>query len=109
MIGVFLDRKYVLGSLLLFWRHRCIANIAAARYFESNEDLKKSHSDIVDLFLETWVHNKALIVARGNENQIIEGVFRHVSEQPLLFSETMYNQRRLNESLHQLVHAGDFK
>ena len=64
--------------------------------------------DIADLFLNTWVGNKPLVVpSRGL--QIIDTGCRFVSQQPLVFNESRYNKRRLDELWYQLLHAGKTK
>ena len=79
--------------------------MAAQRYLVRMSDIKSSHSDIADLFLDTWVESKALVIPE-KAIEIIDCGWRYVCQQPLLYSDTMYNLRKLSELWYQLLHAG---
>ena len=70
------------------------------------EDIKQTHKDLAELFLDTWVGNKPLVSSPRNL-QIIDTGCRYVCQQPLLYSEIKYNQRRLHELWYHLLQSGE--
>ena len=119
------------NRVVLRWCHRSVALVASRRYRREIDDIKAAHHDISCLFLETWLNGKLLPppltlavgavisdqpttgvgVAQRNESVcaiVPLAVDRHIAAQPLLFSETAYNFRRLSELWYQLLNAGKF-
>ena len=100
-----LATHFINGKLLITWSHKVVAKQAIHRYKPKTDEIKRTHSDIAELFLEKWLGNKPLICAeRGLE--VIDTACRYVSPQPLLYSDTKYNYRRLGETWFQLLHTG---
>lgn len=120
------------NRVVLRWCHRSVAVVASRRYRREIDDIKAAHHDISCLFLETWLLGKllppplptTLAVGASVSDQASTGggvlqqrtesvcpivpiaVDRHIAYQPLLFSDTAYNLRRLSELWYQLLNAG---
>ncbi len=105
--GIFLSETFSDHKTLLCWSHQSIINVTVLRYFNKVEDIKQAHKDIADLFMETWIDSKPMVVPQRGI-QIIDHGMRLVSLQPLLYSETKYNIRRINELWYQLLHSGGY-
>ena len=103
--GCCISDRYLHGKRLLVWSHVMIAQTAKHRYHPSVEDTKQAHGDFANLFLEKWLGNKPLVnPEKGLE--IIDTGNRFVSYQPLLYSDTKYNHRRINTLWFHLLHSG---
>ena len=83
-----------------------MAQAAGKRYRQRLDSIKLCHKDIAEHFLETWLDNKPMFVPERGV-QIIDTGCRFVSQQPLLYSETAYNLRRLSELWYQLLNSGE--
>ena len=124
------------NRVVLRWCHRSVALVASRRYRREIDDIKAAHHDISSLFLETWLNGKLLapptstartansppsvggdasdqstagvgISKRASSFAVVPfAVDRHVAAQPLLFSDTAYNLRRLSELWYQLLNSG---
>ena len=105
--GSLITAKTINHKTMISWSHRCIANIAKQRYFETVDAIKKSHKDIGNIFLDRWQEPKPLVFPERNIEIIDEGK-RFVSEQPLLYCDTRYNMRRLSELWFQLLNCGKY-
>jgi hypothetical protein len=93
------------GKVLLRWCHHCIYQVAVHRYLNSIDKIRASHRAIADLFLETHLETCPFVVPKRSIH-IVEFGQRWICPQPLLYSETKYNLRRLNELWFQLIAAG---
>ncbi|XP_064642967.1 protein qui-1-like [Lineus longissimus] len=94
------------GKVLLRWRHHCIYQVAVHRYLKTIDHIRASHRDIANLFLETYLESRPLVMPERSIH-IVEFGQRWICPQPLLYSETKYNRRRLNELWFQLIAAGE--
>ena len=103
--GLFIYEHHIDNKLLLRWAHHLVSQVAHQRYYVRTEDIKQGHKDIADLFLDTWVGNKPMVIP-SRDIQIIDTGCRYIMQQPLLYSETKYNHRKLNELWYQLLRTG---
>ncbi|XP_064601514.1 protein qui-1-like [Liolophura sinensis] len=103
LMPCFLDNKQV-----YCWCHHSINSVVRQRYLYHQQPrmARESHKQIAELFLESWIDNKPLVDKDRNVQRIHCGN-RLLSPQPLLYSETRYNMRRINEMWHHLLHAGE--
>ncbi|ELT96993.1 hypothetical protein CAPTEDRAFT_26022, partial [Capitella teleta] len=62
LLGSILEEVRVDQKSLICWSHRVFALVASQRYRIKTEEIKQSHRDIAELFLETWVGNKPMVV-----------------------------------------------
>lgn len=90
---------------LITWSHEPIAKAMKKRYVHQTDDIVQTHKTIAQLFLETWIDNKPLVCKERNIN-ISEGGDRLLCVQPLLYSDTKYNNRRISELWFHLLNAG---
>jgi hypothetical protein len=95
------------------------------KYLKRVEDIRIAHRDIANYFLEAFIESKPLIDMNRNvqirsylrrliECSALSSLLlfrgdhgrRFIVQQPLLYSETAYNYRRLSELWYQLMHSG---
>ncbi|CAH1794783.1 unnamed protein product [Owenia fusiformis] len=103
-LGIMLEQRETAGSTLFSWRNQTIKSVVKVRYLQTVETLKQNHKALAELFLETWIDGRPL-VDPDLDLQIMQGR-RCISQQPLLYSDTLYNLRKLNELWYQLLHSG---
>jgi len=106
--------RFVDNRLLLMWSHPSISQAATRRYRRQVEDIKSAHSDLANLFLETWLTSRPLCHVdldgwsgdRGGSQMVLDVGRQHIGAQPLLLSKSSYNLRRLAELWYHLLNAG---
>ncbi|KAL5018424.1 hypothetical protein ScPMuIL_004146 [Solemya velum] len=106
--GTLLTKRFLHNKVAYTWSHRYFIPIIQHRYLSHSEDIVKTHQEIGQIFLETWIDNKPLICKNRNIHKIDDGN-RFVGMQPLLYSETTYNMRRIQELWFQLLKSGDIE
>jgi len=93
------------------------------KYLKKVEEIRVSHRDIANYFLEAFIESKPLVDMTRNVQiryTILSMNYYHclfmyrddnarrfILQQPLLYSETAYNYRRLGELWYQLMHSGN--
>lgn len=102
-IGLLLSERFVQRKVVLCWSHDFIEDIIRRRYMANVDIICNIHSDLTELFLETWIEGKQVLL---QENTVIEDLQRFVCHQPLLYSETKYNTRRISELWIHLLQLG---
>ncbi|XP_061166036.1 protein qui-1-like [Saccostrea echinata] len=106
-IGLLLSQRFVHRKIVLCWSHDFVEDIVRRRYMANVDSIGGIHSDLTELFLETWTEGKQMLI---QENSLIEDdIQRYVCHQPLLYSETKYNNRKINELWIHLLQLGDAK
>ena len=104
-VGPLLTDYYVDRKLVYQWSHQSIATLVRQRYFPTIDDMKQTHFHLASLYLEIWIMAKPISCpARGIH--LNNGVNRLCSLHPLLFSDSLYNWRKLSELWYQLLNAG---
>ncbi|CAF1059295.1 unnamed protein product [Didymodactylos carnosus] len=103
----FLSERYVDKKVLLCWSHTFIRRQMKQRYLKKVEDIRITHRDIANYFLEAFIESKPLIDLNKNFQIREDEGRRFISQQPLLYSDTLYNYRRIYELWYQLMHSGD--
>lgn len=102
--GLLLAQRYVHRKIVFCWSQGFVEDIIRRRYMANVDSICGIHSDLTELFLETWIEGKRVLL---KENVTLkEDVQRYVCHQPLLYSETKYNKRKINELWIQLLQLG---
>lgn len=102
--GCLLAQRYVHRKVVFCWSQGFVEDIIRRRYMANVDSICGIHSDLTELFLETWIEGKRVLL---KENVTLkEDVQRYVCHQPLLYSETKYNKRKINELWIQLLQLG---
>lgn len=102
--GLLLAQRYVHRKVVFCWSQGFVEDIIRRRYMANVDRICGIHSDLTELFLETWIEGKRVLL---KENVTLkEDVQRYVCHQPLLYSETKYNKRKINELWIQLLQLG---
>lgn len=102
--GLLLAQRYVHRKVVFCWSQGFVEDIIRRRYMANVDSICGIHSDLTELFLETWIEGKRVLL---KENVTLkEDVQRYVCHQPLLYSETKYNKRKINELWIQLLQLG---
>jgi hypothetical protein len=101
-----LTKKYLDNKIVYCWRHECIKKIMKQRYFNKVDQIRNCHKDIANYFLESFIDKKPLIDMSHNMQIRDEHARRYICQQPLLYSDTKYNYRRLSELWYHLMNSG---
>ncbi|UJR10356.1 hypothetical protein I4U23_014561 [Adineta vaga] len=107
VLGPLLTEKYFDLKVMICWSHSFIRRHMKQRYLKRVEDIRIAHRDISNYFLEAFIESKPLIEMNRNVQIRGDSGRRFLLQQPLLYSETAYNYRRLGELWYQLMHSGD--
>ena len=103
-----LTKKYLDNKITYCWRHECIKKIMKQKYFNKVDQIRNCHKDIANYFLESFIDKKPLIDMSHNMQIRDEHARRYICQQPLLYSDTKYNYRRLSELWYHLMNSGIF-
>ncbi|CAF1425220.1 unnamed protein product [Adineta steineri] len=106
-LGPLLSIRYFDLKVVICWSHSFIRRHMKQKYLKRVEDIRISHRDISNYFLESFIESKPLVDMGRNIQIRGDNARRFVLQQPLLYSETAYNYRRLGELWYQLMHSGD--
>lgn len=103
-IGPFLAMHVENGVRLITWAHQHFHDVAMERYlFSEEKELCRFHSELADYFIGRWTQG----AKKGDGKGSVED--RHVSPQPLQFSDNVFNYRKLNEMPFHLLKSDDFE
>jgi hypothetical protein len=101
-----LTQKYMDNKITYSWSYDCIKKIMKQTYFNKVDIIRSCHKDIANYFLESFVLTKPLVDMNKNLQIRDEDGRRYVCQQPLLYSQFLYNFRRLNELWYHLMNSG---
>ncbi|CAF0782326.1 unnamed protein product [Adineta ricciae] len=107
VLGPLLSEKCFDLKIMICWSHSFIRRHMKQKYLKRVEDIRIAHRDIANYFLEAFIESKPLIEMNRNVQIRGDNGRRFIVQQPLLYSETAYNYRRLGELWYQLMHSGD--
>ena len=103
-IDSFLAMHVENGVRLMTWKHQQVHDVVIERYLFSNEiELRRFHSELADYFIGRWTQGAKKEDTKGNAKD------RHVSPQPLKFSDDAFNYRKLSELPYHLLKSDDFE
>ena len=97
------------NKVTFVWSNELIKKLMKQRYFNKVENIRLCHKDIANYFLEAFVESKPYIDINRNLQIRNENGKRFISPQPLLYSDEMYNFRRLSELWYHLMNSGDIQ
>ena len=97
------------NKITYYWSYECVKKLMKQIYFNKVETIRSCHKDIANYFLESFVQTKPIVDMSKNMQIRDEEGRRFVCQQPLLYSEYIYNERRLSELWYQLMNSGKIK
>ncbi|XP_066491632.1 NACHT domain- and WD repeat-containing protein 1 [Tiliqua scincoides] len=100
-----LVERWADGFLLMGFLHREFSDIVQERYLLTPEERIKRHLLLADFFRGTWSWGMKKPVELPSSSKPVS-VDRKVTPQPLWFSSTLANQRKLSELPFHLLQAG---
>ncbi|KAM4857840.1 NACHT domain- and WD repeat-containing protein 1 isoform X1 [Urocitellus parryii] len=103
-LGHCLARRPVDGLTLLAIAHRQLAEVVWVRYLSGPEKAKR-HRVLADFFSGAWSQGTKKLIILPLVGKPLN-LDRKVAPQPLWFSDTVANQRKLKELPHHLLHSG---
>ncbi|XP_073076314.1 NACHT domain- and WD repeat-containing protein 1 isoform X2 [Manis javanica] len=103
-LGNYLARRPVDGFTLLAIAHRQLAEVVQERYL-SGPNRAKRHGILADYFLGAWSQGTKKLITLPLVGKPLN-LDRKVAPQPLWFSDTVANLRKLKELPHHLLHSG---
>ncbi|XP_047705640.1 NACHT domain- and WD repeat-containing protein 1 [Prionailurus viverrinus] len=103
-LGHCLARRPVDGFTLLAIAHRQLAEVVQERYLSGVERAKR-HGVLADFFSGAWSQGTKKLITLPLVGKPLN-LDRMVAPQPLWFSDTVANVRKLKEMPHHLVHSG---
>ncbi|XP_070558651.1 NACHT domain- and WD repeat-containing protein 1-like isoform X2 [Ptychodera flava] len=95
------------GSRVIYWYHRQFIEAARERYLSDERQKKLIHRGEADYFSGKWANGvkKSYVTRQGQKSE----ADRFVASQPLAFTSTKYNLRKLNELPTHLIGSGNLK
>ncbi|XP_039099186.1 NACHT domain- and WD repeat-containing protein 1 [Hyaena hyaena] len=103
-LGHCLARRPVDGFTLLAVAHRQLAEVVQERYL-SGAERARMHGVLADFFSGAWSQGTKKLITLPLVGKPLN-LDRMVAPQPLWFSDTVANLRKLKELPHHLVHSG---
>uniref|UniRef100_A0A8C9IMW6 NACHT domain- and WD repeat-containing protein 1 n=1 Tax=Piliocolobus tephrosceles TaxID=591936 RepID=A0A8C9IMW6_9PRIM len=103
-LGYHLARRPVDGFTLLAIAHRQLVEVVHERYLSGSERAKR-HGVLADFFSGTWSQGTKKLITLPLVGKPLN-LDRKVAPQPLWFSDTVANLRKLKELPYHLLHSG---
>uniref|UniRef100_A0A2K5C512 NACHT domain- and WD repeat-containing protein 1 n=1 Tax=Aotus nancymaae TaxID=37293 RepID=A0A2K5C512_AOTNA len=103
-LGYCLARRPVDGSTLLAIAHRQLVQVVRERYLSGSEKAER-HGVLADFFSGTWSQGTKKLITLPLMGKPLN-LDRKVAPQPLWFSDTVANLRKLKELPYHLLHSG---
>uniref|UniRef100_A0A2R9AM61 NACHT domain- and WD repeat-containing protein 1 n=1 Tax=Pan paniscus TaxID=9597 RepID=A0A2R9AM61_PANPA len=103
-LGYYLARRPVDGFTLLAIAHRQLVEVVRERYLSGSERAKR-HGVLADFFSGTWSQGTKKLITLPLVGKPLN-LDRKVAPQPLWFSHTVANLRKLKELPYHLLHSG---
>ncbi|XP_064237740.1 NACHT domain- and WD repeat-containing protein 1 isoform X1 [Aotus nancymaae] len=103
-LGYCLARRPVDGSTLLAIAHRQLVQVVRERYLSGSEKAER-HGVLADFFSGTWSQGTKKLITLPLVGKPLN-LDRKVAPQPLWFSDTVANLRKLKELPYHLLHSG---
>jgi WD40 repeat protein len=101
----YLVERHADGRTVLAWYHRQFIEAARDRYLSRKEDINACHLGLVELFSGRW-SSRGKPLHLQQRNLYISDANRGVAAQPLHFTTTIPNLRKMNEYPFHLVKCG---
>ncbi|XP_074240537.1 NACHT domain- and WD repeat-containing protein 1 isoform X3 [Saimiri boliviensis] len=103
-LGYCLARRPADGSTLLAIAHRQLVQVVHERYLSGSEKAER-HGVLADFFSGTWSQGTKKLITLPLVGKPLN-LDRKVAPQPLWFSDTVANLRKLKELPYHLLHSG---
>lgn len=94
------------GMTVLAWYHRQFNESAAVRYLSHDHTSTCLHRVLSEYFEGVWGNSKGKSVTLTHRNLFLEDANRQVPSQPLKFSNSVYNFRKLSQLPFHLLNSG---
>ncbi|XP_070593727.1 NACHT domain- and WD repeat-containing protein 1 [Erythrolamprus reginae] len=107
-LSQWLEDRWADGFVLMGFAHRELADVVEHRYLSVPEERTKRHLLLADYFRGTWSWGMKKPIQLPSSNKPVS-FDRKVVPQPLWFSSTLANQRKLSELPFHLLQAGLFE
>ena len=104
-IGDYLVHQHADGMTVLAWYHRQFIETAFHRYLGNSSEKSFFHSVLTSFFEGEYSGLAKKSIYLSHREIMMRDVSRQVSSQPLIFSESVYNLRKLSELPFHLVHS----
>ncbi|XP_077187495.1 NACHT domain- and WD repeat-containing protein 1 [Paroedura picta] len=104
-LAQWLEEKWADGFLLVGFGHREFSEVVQGRYLLAPEERARCHLILADFFRGTWSWGMKKPVELPSSSKPVS-LDRKVTPQPLWFSSTKANQRKLSELPFHLLQAG---
>ncbi len=108
-LGAFLTKNFLDNKVTFNWTNELVKRIMKQKYFNNVEQIRLCHKDIANYYLESFIDSKPLVDLTRNIQLRNDDARRFVAQQPLLYSENLYNFRRLSELWYHLMNSGDIQ
>ena len=93
------------GMTVLTWYHRQFAESASSRYVKSGTAKESLHFTLSQFFEGIWGNGVGKSIELQHRGLVLSDANRQVPAQPLKFSESVYNYRKLSEYPYHLLHS----
>ncbi len=108
-LGDLLIKRFLDNKITYNWSNQLVKRIMKHKYFNNVEQIRLCHKDMANYYLETFLDSKPLIDLMRNIQIRNDDAKSFVAQQPLLYSENLYNFRRLSELWYHLMNSGDIQ
>jgi NACHT domain- and WD repeat-containing protein len=108
-LGGLIAEKYMDNKVTYFWSNELVRRIMKQQYFNKVNLVRSCHKEMANYFLEAFVETKPLVDMNRHLHKRDEEAKRYICQQPLLYSDTAYNYRRINEIWYHLMNTGDIQ
>ncbi|KAJ7373573.1 hypothetical protein OS493_011178 [Desmophyllum pertusum] len=105
-IDEFLAERKADGKTVIAWYHRQFWEAAQAQYFSDPEERQSRHSLLSEYFQGKWGGGCKKRITLTRRKKTLPDADRQVSSQPLMFSKSVFNLRKLSEMPFHLIHSG---
>lgn len=106
--GNLLCEKYIDNKVTFYWSNEYVKKHMKQRYLSKVDQIRTCHKDMANYFLESFVESKPLVDMSRNMQIRDEDGRRFIAQQPLVYSDTRYNYRRMSELWYHLMNSGKF-
>lgn len=93
------------GMTVLTWYHRQFAESASSRYVQGGATKESLHLMLSQFFEGTWGGGTGKSIDLQHRSLFLKDASRQVPAQPLKFSDSVYNYRKLSEYPYHLLHS----
>ncbi|XP_068761739.1 NACHT domain- and WD repeat-containing protein 1-like [Montipora capricornis] len=104
-IDEFLTERQADGKTVIAWYHRQFWETAQTCYLSDPQEKQFRHSLLSEYFEGKWAGGRKKHITLTRRKKTIPESDRQVSGQPLMFSKSVFNLRKLSEMPFHLIHS----